>query len=201
MKQKIKKIIKYLIVSIFSVIVLLTFANFAQADNNLPQINVPDLKINIPFVTFSPVNCQEGQDCAIPWIGEYIVGVYKYIVYVMGIAAVVVLMIGGVRWLTAGGNSSAIEDAKGWITASLSGLVLALLSFVILQQINPNLTNFKPINISVTAVEKLLLSIQPLSVRLINNSSESLLMVIDVTFDVSVIAKFLFEGFIVPELK
>lgn len=132
--------------------------------NNLPQIKMPDLKIKIPYVNFTEVNCQPGQTCAIPWIGEYIVGVYKYIVYIMGIAAVIVLMIGGVRWLTAGGSSSAVEDAKSWITASLSGLLITLLSFLILQQINPKLTQFDPITINM--VEKI-------NIELLINGSES----------------------------
>ncbi len=84
---------------------------------------------------------------SIPWIGEYIVAIYKYAIGIVGILAAVVLMFGGVLWITAGGNNERISNAKSWIAASLSGLVLALCSYMILYTINPNLVKFEPIEI------------------------------------------------------
>lgn len=77
-------------------------------------------------------------------IAEYIEVIYKYAIGIVGIVAAVVLMIGGVIWLTAGGNTTKVGEAKAWIGASLTGLVLVLTSYMILSQINPNLTEFKP---------------------------------------------------------
>lgn len=78
-------------------------------------------------------------------IGEYISAIYKYAIGIVGILAAVVLMIGGVIWLTAGGNQTRISEAKAWIGASLTGLIIALSSYMILATINPDLVNFKPI--------------------------------------------------------
>jgi len=80
-------------------------------------------------------------------LGRYIRDIYKYAIGVVGILSAVVMMWGGVRWLTAGGNSSAIEDAKGWITASLTGLILVLASYSILHYVNPKLTAFERLDI------------------------------------------------------
>ncbi len=76
-------------------------------------------------------------------IANYVGAIYKYAIGIVGILAAVVLMIGGVMWIIAGGNATAIGEAKAWIGASLTGLVLALMSYLILATVNPNLVNFK----------------------------------------------------------
>jgi hypothetical protein len=80
-------------------------------------------------------------------IGTYITEVYKYAVSVVGILASIVIMWGGVRWLTAGGDSAAVDDAKKWIEGALSGLVLVMTSYMILYFVNPDLIKFKSIKI------------------------------------------------------
>jgi hypothetical protein len=79
-------------------------------------------------------------------IGQFIIVVYKYSIGIIGILAAIVLMWGGVVWLTAGGNQQRVSEAQAWIKASLTGLVLALCSFLILSTINPDLTVFKSIS-------------------------------------------------------
>jgi len=76
-------------------------------------------------------------------IAKYIRAIYKYAIGIVGILAAVVLMIGGVMWIVAGGNATAIGEAKSWIGASLTGLVLALSSYLILATINPALVDLK----------------------------------------------------------
>lgn len=82
----------------------------------------------------------DGQSTAI--IGEYVKAIYTYGVSIVGILAAVVLMMGGLIWLTAGGNSNRVESAKQWIGGALTGLVLVLTSYMLLYQINPELVNF-----------------------------------------------------------
>ncbi len=74
---------------------------------------------------------------------NYIVAIFKYSMGVIGIIAAIILMYGGVRWLTAGGNQATIAEAKTYVISSLSGLVLTLSSFLILSTINFNLINLK----------------------------------------------------------
>jgi len=54
----------------------------------------------------------------------------------LGIVAVVIILIGGFKWMTAGGNDEAVGEAKKWIFAGVIGLAIilsayALASFVI----------------------------------------------------------------------
>lgn len=76
-------------------------------------------------------------------IAEYVKVIYKYGIGAVGIVSAIILMIGGLIWLTAGGSSERISEAKSWILSSLTGLILAICSYTILLFINPNLVNFK----------------------------------------------------------
>ncbi|MFA4941490.1 MAG: hypothetical protein WC582_02745 [Patescibacteria group bacterium] len=113
------------------------------------------LQIKIPGMArfTTPTACPDDPTkTCVPWIGEYIAGIYKYGIGVVGILAAVVLMFGGVRWLLAGGSPDKIGDAKAWIGASLTGLILALTSYMILYQINPDLVKVNSLKIKL--VEK-----------------------------------------------
>lgn len=121
----------------------------------MPDWKMPDLQIDIGGLKnkfTKPTEC--GVDSfgntiyCVNWIGEYIAGIYKYAIGIVGILAAVVLMIGGVMWIIAGGSATMIGEAKAWIGASLTGLVIALTSYLILYQINPALTVFQPLGIA-----------------------------------------------------
>ncbi len=83
-------------------------------------------------------------------IAEYIRSIYQYMLAVVGLLAVVILMISGVVWLTAGGNTERIGQAKNFMTGSLTGLVLMLTSYIILRTVNPDLVEFK-----ITEIDKI----------------------------------------------
>ncbi len=79
-------------------------------------------------------------------IGEYIKSIYKYAIGVVGIIATIVIMIGGLIWITSMGNAQRVSSAKDWIGGALTGLALAMFSYTLLWIINPDLVNFKPVN-------------------------------------------------------
>jgi hypothetical protein len=81
-------------------------------------------------------------------MGEYIYEIYRYAIAIVGIVAAVVIIFGGVMWITAGGNAARIDDAKAWIGAALIGLVLALFSYTVLKTINPELVKIQPIQVT-----------------------------------------------------
>lgn len=87
-------------------------------------------------------------------IANYIRAIYKYAIGIVGILAAVVLMIGGVMWVVAGGSATMIGEAKSWIGAALTGLVLALMSYLILATVNPALVNFKTTGIKTVEESK-----------------------------------------------
>ncbi len=80
-------------------------------------------------------------------IGAYINSIYKYGIGVVGILATIVIMIGGLIWITSMGNAARVSSAKDWIGAALTGLALAMFSYTLLWIINPDLVTFKELNL------------------------------------------------------
>jgi len=72
-------------------------------------------------------------------IADYIAKLYTYTVSVGGILATVMIIFGGIIYLTAGGNPSRITQAKEYISNALIGSVLLFTSYLLLQTINPDL--------------------------------------------------------------
>ncbi|MFA6424323.1 MAG: pilin [Candidatus Magasanikbacteria bacterium] len=64
--------------------------------------------------------------------------VIRVVMSLLGIVAVVIVLIGGFKWMTAGGNDEQVGEAKKWLFSGVIGLVIilsayALASFVIKQ--------------------------------------------------------------------
>ena len=47
----------------------------------------------------------------------------------LGLIAVVIILLGGFKWMTAGGNEDKIEEAKHMLTAGLIGLIIIIASW------------------------------------------------------------------------
>ena len=62
-------------------------------------------------------------------------GVFKQvtntILYIVGIIAVVMLIIGGIRYVISGGDSKKVTDAKNTVLYAIIGLIIAFLAFAI----------------------------------------------------------------------
>ncbi len=71
---------------------------------------------------------------------ELIAYVYNLAIMIAGLAVFVMLVIGGVKWLTSAGDPGRTKDAKDQLTSAVLGLILLLSSFLILETINPQLT-------------------------------------------------------------
>jgi hypothetical protein len=148
------------------------FAQEAQtADKDLgaslPKISSPlanpKLSVGIPgFSGFQNISCDnpqtedaESASCVVPWLAEFINGLFRYGIGLIILLAVVVMMVGGVIWLTAGGKEEKISDAKNLIGGSVLGIVIALSSYIILNIVNPALTVLSPIKLAYVQKEDL----------------------------------------------
>lgn len=74
---------------------------------------------------------------------QLVAWLYVFFVGISGLAAFVMIVWGGVQWMTSQGNPTSTNDAKDKIKMALLGLLLVLSSFLILQIINPELTLLK----------------------------------------------------------
>lgn len=76
---------------------------------------------------------------------EYVGSFYRYGITIVGLLATVMLMAGGIVWLTSTGNQSKIAKAKEMIFGSLIGMGILYSSYLILSTINPDLVKLKPL--------------------------------------------------------
>lgn len=81
----------------------------------------------------------------------YLGGIYKFLIGVVGVVAMGAIVIGGAQYMTSAGNTSRAGGAKETITAAIYGLVLALLSWVIVFEINPDILVLKRPNTPFTS--------------------------------------------------
>jgi len=79
----------------------------------------------------------------------------KFAVALAALLAVIMIMIAGVRWMTAMGNQGQLDSAKTMISNSLIGLILALGSYTILYSINPALVSLKMPQVAMIRTEPL----------------------------------------------
>jgi len=136
-----KKILKifFLVVFLFELFgfgLILTIGKTALAAD---PINL-NLQVPIPG---GPSNIDFTNNKSTKPIADYIRVIYKYAIGIVGILATVVMMIGGIMWIMSGGSPERAGEAKAYISASLTGLVLTLASYLILATVNPALVNFK----------------------------------------------------------
>lgn len=107
-----------------------------------PSVSIPDSE----FTAGRNIKVEESTIT----LANYIVAIFKYSTGVIGIIAAIALMLGGIIWLTAGGNHERISSAKTMIGSSLMGMCLAFGAFLILSIVNTNLVNLK-----IPAVQKI----------------------------------------------
>ncbi len=73
----------------------------------------------------------------------YFKNVYLLALWIVGISALFMLVVGGFLYLSSAGNTSTLGYAKKTIYGALIGLVIALISWLLLNTINADLTNLK----------------------------------------------------------
>ncbi len=73
----------------------------------------------------------------------YLVGLYELALMSIGIFAMLMILYGGFKYMTSAGNPALMGDAKDAIWSAIFGLILALLSWLILGTVNPELTMIK----------------------------------------------------------
>ncbi len=76
-------------------------------------------------------------------LGEFLKTNYDLAITIAGILAVIMIIVAGVQWVSSGGNSEMITSAKKRIGGALTGLLIAYLSYTILNTINPATVNLR----------------------------------------------------------
>ena len=72
---------------------------------------------------------------------EMVLAIYKFGIWTVGIAGLLMMTIGGVMYMGSAGNNATAESAKKIITDSLLGIIVALGAYLFVYVINPDLVN------------------------------------------------------------
>ncbi len=72
---------------------------------------------------------------------DYVLAIYNFAIWTVGIAAFLMISIGGFWYFTAAGNTSKVTKAKEIIGDALLGVVVSMVAWLILYVINPDLVN------------------------------------------------------------
>ncbi|PIR69589.1 MAG: hypothetical protein COU47_02430 [Candidatus Niyogibacteria bacterium CG10_big_fil_rev_8_21_14_0_10_46_36] len=70
---------------------------------------------------------------------QFLNWLFPALLSIAALLAFVMIVFAGFKWIAAAGNPAAIEDAKDMIIKAVLGLILAFMSWLVLNTINPNL--------------------------------------------------------------
>ena len=118
---------------------------------------IPNLNVQIPGLDFAnsvQINPETGVVTS-NLLGLYVAAIYRYLLGAGALIAVTMLMVGGVQYATARGESKAVSQGKERITNAIIGLVLLFLAFDIAFFIDPGTVAFKSLKFK-SIPEKLL---------------------------------------------
>jgi len=107
------------------------------------SIPIPDLKLRSPQM----LKIGDNDYIDIPWIADYVAGAFRYGVGIGAVIAAVMIMIGGIQYLTAGGDTSRVMKGKEKISDAVLGLSILFGSFLILSTVNPDLVNLNSLRV------------------------------------------------------
>lgn len=96
--------------------------------------------------TFTSIIAING-DNTFAGLADYISTLYKYLVPVMALVAIVMMMIAGLQYILSRGNPSAVKQAKERIVQAVVGIVLLLSAYTLARLLDPRLVSFTELRI------------------------------------------------------
>ena len=119
-----------------------------------PQVGVPGSKFNANVPVAAGTYNDATGIMSTDLMASYVIAFYNYGLAVSGVIATIMLMAAGVIWLTSGGDSGKISQAKDLISGSIAGILILVCAWIILNTINPNLTELKNLDIQIVKKEE-----------------------------------------------
>ena len=120
---------------------------------NAEPIITPQLSARPPGLQFDAVTRSGGQ-LRNSQLAQYIATMYRYGVGIVAIAAIIMTVYGGFRYLI-GSSMGDIAAGKKIIQDAIAGMLLVLGAYLILQTVNPAVLGFKSIDLKIVTPESL----------------------------------------------
>ncbi len=80
-------------------------------------------------------------------LADYINALYKYLVPVMSIVAIIMVMVAGLQYILSRGNPSAVKQAKERIVQAVVGIILLLSAYTLARLLDPSLVNLEQLRV------------------------------------------------------
>lgn len=95
--------------------------------------SVPVLAQQVPLDPTDPLYLKPAQATGLGQkdIRVTVAEIIRVAMGLLGIVAVVIILIGGFTWMTAGGNEEKVGEAKKWIFAGIIGLAIILSAYAL----------------------------------------------------------------------
>jgi len=157
-QNKKKQTIKQLILFGVLTLMFLSLPSIGRAEDKpfAPLNPIDNINVKIPGLDKLsqqyPASCTTtgiSTNCTLPYLAIYIEAIVGYSMGIAGILAAISIMIGGVIYMTSSGNATRIAKAKSWMEGSVVGLVIALSSYVLMYEVNPDLVGLKSISLAI----------------------------------------------------
>ncbi len=137
------------VVSISAPVSIAIAADPASATPSGPAAVAPKLGVDIPGVNLATGQVAEtGKVLYESYLATYIAGVYKYILGIVVIAAALMMIYGGFKYILSS-SLEGVADGKKNIVNAVIGLILTFGSYTILAMLNPALVELKPLEIPI----------------------------------------------------
>lgn len=141
----------FLLTIAFLTLAQTAFAASTVGTTRISTDSFPEFTFQIPIPGFDRTFnlCQTAADGKLEChgIARYISAIYRWLIGIAAVLAVLAIAWGGVQWLISRGESGKIQEARKVIGNAIIGLLLALGSYGILATIGKDYVTFKPIRI------------------------------------------------------
>jgi len=123
------------------------YAPAGSAGSDVPPLIAPDLQVKIPGLIFTTKATDDKGNFSVAFLAQYIAAASRYLVGISVIAAAVMLVYGGFRYVM-GSTAGSVDTAKTIIKDAIIGLILVFSSYTILQTISPSTTTLQALGIT-----------------------------------------------------
>ena len=119
--------LKQILSSLLIIPIMALGVSAALQINNVNVVRATDMTLS------SGVSSSQGDDVPQDLAGEVFKNVVNILLFIIGAVSVIMLIYGGIRYTTSGGNANSVTAAKNTIMYSIVGLVIAILAFAVVQ--------------------------------------------------------------------
>jgi len=128
MKIDLKKFTYISTALIFSMVLFLLPAAAATQDEYKPAEGFYGLDKTAEQATITTIGTNVTAETTLQaMIGQII----NYIFGLMGVIFLIIVLVGGYQWMTAGGDEAKIGKAKGWIVGGVNGMIVMFLAYAL----------------------------------------------------------------------